>query len=95
MKLLAFFIKNKYVTKHPFPASTLIHRYEAKVLFEVEFNWYDHELVPVSLVREIHSGKQYSVTYHELLEFREFQGRNRYAGNTINNYVGAEPKVGK
>jgi len=86
MFLLRFFIKHKYVSPHQFPPSTLIHRFKARVLFEVEFNWYDHDLMPVSIVREVKSGKQFSVSYYELFEFKEFQGRDRAAGNSIDSY---------
>lgn len=94
MFLIRFLVRNKYLKQHPYPPSTLIHRGDSEkgcstVLFEIEFNWYDHELNPVSIVRQCKTGKQFSVSFFELLEFREFQGKDRTAGNTINDYKGS------
>jgi len=86
MFILKFFVIHKYIKRHQFPESTLIHRRKATVIYEVEFNWYDETLMPVSLVREVKSGKQFSVSFYELYEFKEFQGRDRSIGNSINAY---------
>jgi len=86
MKLIQFFVKNKYTKLHPFPVTSLIHRGSGTVLFEIEFNWYDKDLLPVSLVREVKSGKQYSISYYEILEFKEYLGRDRSAGTSIGSY---------
>lgn len=85
--ILKFFVKNKFVEQHQYPASTLIHRRKAKIIYEIEFNWYDDTLLPVSLVREIHSGKRFSISYYEMYDFKEFQGRDRSIGDSIDgNY---------
>jgi hypothetical protein len=81
--VLKFFVKHKYLKQHQYPASTLIHRKNAKIIYEIEFNWFDDKLIPVSLVRETQSGKQFSVSYYDMYEFREYQGRDRSAGNSI------------
>ena len=53
----------------------------------IEFNWFDQDLLPISLVREVHSGKKFSVNHYEMYEFKEFQGRDRTVGNSIDgNY---------
>ena len=83
MGVIRFLAKYKYVKQHQFPVTTLIHRRKAKIIYEIEFNWYDHDLMPVSLVREVLSGKRYSVSYHELYEFKEFQGKDRSIGSSI------------
>lgn len=81
--LIKFLIKNKFIKQHEYPPSTLIHRRKAKVIYEVEFNWYDQDLLPISVVREVHSGKKFSINYYEMYEFKEFQGKDRTVGNTI------------
>ena len=81
--LIRFLSKNKLAKKHPFPESTLIHRKQAKVLFEVEFNWYDKEFNPVTVVREVKSGKVFSISEHEMKEFKEYAGTDRNAGSVI------------
>jgi len=81
--ILKFFIKHKYLTQHQYPVSTLIHRKKAKVIFEIEFNWFDDNLDPVSLVREVQSGKTYSVGHYDMYDFKEFEGKDRSIGNTI------------
>lgn len=89
--LIKFFAKNKLAKKHPFPASSIIHRKRGTVLFEIEFNWYDENFLPISLVRQTITGKKYSISYYELLEFKEYAGVDSQAGTTIENY-GKEKK---
>lgn len=74
---IRFFLK-----KHKFPPASLIHR-KNRVLFEIEFNWYDESFQPVSIVREIKSGKIFSIRFDEMLEFREYSGDDPNAGSTI------------
>jgi len=63
-----------FLKKHKFPPTTYIHRRKSAVVFEVNLNWFDEDLEPVSLVREVHSGKNFSIRYHEMLEFVELIG---------------------
>lgn len=83
MALIRFLIKNKFVNKHQYPESTLIHRRKAKVLFEVEFNWYDKELKPISVIRAVKGGQIASVSDSEMYEFKEYEGQDRNAGSTL------------
>jgi hypothetical protein len=82
-EMLNEIVRVRYLEKHQYPLSTLIHRKKAKVIYEIEFNWFDDNLTPVSLVRETQSGKQFSVSHLDMYEFKEYQGRDVNAGNTI------------
>jgi len=84
--LLRFFLKHKYTKQHHYPTAILVHRRKAKVIYEIEFNWYDNDLLPVSLVREVISGKRFSISYYEMYEFKEFAGSDYTIGNSIGNY---------
>jgi hypothetical protein len=75
---IRFFLK-----KHQYPPGVLIHRRKAKILFEIEFNWYDEEFQPVSIIREVHSGKVFSVRNYEMYEFKEYAGSDPNAGNHL------------
>lgn len=87
MFIIKFFAKHKLAKAHEYPPTTLIHRRKAKIIYEIEFNWYDNDMLPISIVREVHSGKTFSVSYYEMFDFKEFQGRDRSVGNTIaDNY---------
>lgn len=85
MNLLKKLITKLYhkfcVRKHKYPPSCIIHRANnTKVVFEIEFNWYDENLSPVSVVRNVKTDKIYSVREMEMLDFVE--------------YTGADPNVG-
>lgn len=82
-KLIAKLYRRFFLKKHKYPPSTLIHRKKATIVFEIEFNWYDEDLQAVSLVREVHSGKIYSIRDLEMLEFREFVGSDPNAGTAL------------
>lgn len=82
-KLIGKLYRYLFLKKHKYPASTLIHRRKATIVFEIEFNWYDESLQPVSLVREVHSGKIYSIRSDEMMEFREFIGPDPNAGTSL------------
>lgn len=76
-------IKRFLLKKHQFETATLIHRRIGKVIFEVEFNWYDENLNPVSVIREVHSGKIFSVRGNETIDFQEYSGSDSLAGSTL------------
>jgi hypothetical protein len=82
-KLLFRFFVKFFLKKHQYPAGILIHRRKATVLFEIELNWYDEELIPVSLVREVHSGKVFSIRDYEMFEFKEYAGSDPNAGSQL------------
>jgi hypothetical protein len=69
--------------KHQYPPGVLVHRRKATVLFEIEFNWYDEDFLPVSLVREVHSGKVFSIRHYEMFEFKEYAGSDPNAGSRL------------
>ena len=67
----------KYVRKtHKYPASCLVKRKNSDdhFVFEIEFNWYDENLEPVSIVREQRTHKTYSIRHEEMAEFVEYTG---------------------
>ena len=80
---LNFLFKNKYAKNHTFPVSTLVHRKKARVIYEVEFNWYDNELKPITVVREVQSGKVFSISGLEIDDFKEYSGADVSAGNSL------------
>lgn len=73
-KFLSKLYKRYFLKRHKFPPTTYIHRKNAAVVFEIELNWFDEDLEPVSLVREVKSNKNFSIRYYEMLEFVELQG---------------------
>lgn len=72
-----------FVKKHKFPPGILIHHNKGKVVFEIEVNWYDETFHPVSVVREVKSGKMASIRYDEMKEFKEYAGSDPNAGYSI------------
>lgn len=83
IKLLVRLFKSYILGKHQLPPGVLIHRRNGTILFEIEFNWYDETLNPVSLVREVHSNKIFSIRDSEMREFKEYSGSNSTAGSTL------------
>lgn len=73
-KLISKLYRRFFLKKHKFPPTVYIHHRKGAVVFEVELNWYDEDLQPVSLVREVKSGKSFSIRYSEMLEFVELSG---------------------
>lgn len=84
MKNLILKLIRKYILKpHKYPTSTLIQRKNGSVVFEVEFNWFDEILEPVSIVRDIKTQKIYSVRSLEMHEFKEYTGSDPNGGVDI------------
>lgn len=75
-KFLSKLYRKYFLQKHLFPPSVYVHRKKSGVVFEIELNWYDEDLEPVSLVREVKSGKSFSIRHYEMQEFVELQGNN-------------------
>lgn len=73
-KFLSKLYKRYFLKKHLFPPTTYVHRRKSGVVFEIELNWYDEDLEPVSLVREVKSNKSFSIRHYEMMEFVELQG---------------------
>ena len=69
--------------KHKYPASTLIHRNTGAIVFEIEFNWYDEDFNPVSIVRQLTNQKIYSIRSLEMQDFKEYTGSNFNPGSSI------------
>ena len=75
--------KKHVIKKHKYPAGCLIHRRNAGVIFEIEFNWFDEDLEPVSVVREVKSNKIFSVRYLEMMDFVEYSGSDPNPGTVL------------
>lgn len=75
--------KKHVIKTHKYPAGCLIHRRNAGVIFEIEFNWFDEDLEPVSVVREVKSNKIFSVRYLEMMDFVEYSGSDPNPGNAL------------
>jgi len=73
-KQLNTYFRTVFLKKHVYPTSTLIHRKKASIVYEIEMNWYDEELNPVSIVRDVKTGKVFSVRLTEMIEFKEYTG---------------------
>ena len=76
--MIKFFIYKLFIKyflqKHKFLPSTLIYRDGTRTLFEVDSNYYDIDLNPITIVRAYPIGKQLmGISRHEMLEFREFK----------------------
>lgn len=61
----------------------MIHRKKATVIYETEFNWYDENLQPVTVIREVKSGKIFSMQYLEMSDFKEYSGSDPNAGTVL------------
>ncbi len=71
--LLEFF-KNKLLEKHKFKPSSLILREGTRTLYEVDSNYYNTEMDPVTIVRAYPLGTQLmGISKHEILEFKEYR----------------------
>ena len=72
----------KYVKpKHKYPTSVLIHRRaNASMVYEIEFNWFDENMEPVSVVRDVKTQKIFSIRSTEMLEFVEYTGSDPNPG---------------
>jgi light-regulated signal transduction histidine kinase (bacteriophytochrome) len=82
-KLLGRLYRKFFLKKHQLPVGVLIHRRKNTVIFEIEFNWYDEDFQPVSLIREVKSGKIFSIRHAEMYEFKEYAGSDPNAGSTL------------
>ena len=66
--------------KHKYPPSCLVHRkLNGSLVFEIEFNWYDENYEPVSIVRDIKTTKVFSIRYLEMKEFVEYTGLDGFS----------------
>ena len=79
-ELIERLFKKTVLKKHQYPAACLIHRRNGSTIFEIEFNWYDEDLNPVSVVREVKSQKIFSVRHLEMFDFKEYSGSNPNPG---------------
>jgi len=85
-KLIKKFIMKYIIGMHKFPTSVIVHRINNKSsMYEIEFNWYDEDLNPVSIVRDIATQKIFSIRSSEITEFKEYSGK-AVIGSNIDGY---------
>lgn len=82
-KLISKLYLKFFLRKHLFPVGIMIHRKKATVIYETEFNWYDENLQPVTVIREVKSGKIFSMQYLEMSDFKEYSGSDPNAGTVL------------
>lgn len=81
--LLMQLFKKRVLKKHLFTVGTYVHRKHASIVFEIDFNWYDEEILPVSVVKEVRSGKIFSIRHEEMINFVELKGNSPLDGTEI------------
>lgn len=83
MSFIAFLIRHKYKgSQHKFKPTDLIHRHNT-ILFEVEFNWYNEDLEPITIIRGVKNGKIGTIHRDEWIEWNVYLGKDRNAGSTF------------
>lgn len=81
-KFIGFLFLRYVKAKHKYPTSVLVHRKtNATLVFEIEFNWFDENMEPVSIVRDVKTQKIFSIRGNEMLEFVEYTGNDPNVGN--------------
>lgn len=70
-----------FLKKHKYPPTTLVRRKLARIVYEIDFCWYDTNFDPVWIMRELKTNKTYSASYIEMTEFTEYTEEG--AGSTI------------
>lgn len=83
MKLLGRLYRKLFIRKHLFPAGVLIHPKKGTTVFEIEFNWYDEDMQPVSVVRQVSNNQIASIRYNEMQGFKEYSGNNERLGSNV------------
>lgn len=86
-KLLSRLYRKLFLKKHLFPSGSLIHQKKGTIVFEIEFNWYDEDFIPISVVRQVSNNQIASVRYNEMLGFKEYSGNNETLGSTTHLYT--------
>lgn len=86
-KLLGRLYRKLFIKKHLFPAGTLIHPKKGTTVFEIEFNWYDEDMMPVSIVRQVSNGQIASIRYGEMKGFKEYAGNNELLGSNTHFFT--------
>lgn len=84
MKLIGRLYRKFFIQKHLFPAGTLVHPRKGTTVFEIEFNWYDEDMQPVSIVRQVANNQIASIRYNEMRGFKEYSGNNESLGSNVN-----------
>lgn len=74
-RLISYLFKKFCLESHKFKPSALIFRSGTRTLFEVDSNYYNKDLEPVTIVRTYPLGKQnMGISKHEIMEFQEYKG---------------------
>lgn len=74
MKFLINLLKN-LLKKHKYPVSVLIHKKNSEdIIYEVQKNYYDLDLSPVTLVLEYGGTRVMTIDNIDMLEYQEYTG---------------------
>lgn len=73
MKILLNLLK-RLLKKHKYPVSVLIHKKTSDTVYEVQKNYYDLDLNPVTLVLEYGGSRLLSIDHIDMLEYQEYTG---------------------
>jgi len=83
IKLLRFFL-----SKHKFKKGDLVYKDGTRTLYEVDENYYNTNLDPVTIVRPYPLGNQvFGIDKHDILEFLEFRKPLQDGYNTTESDV--------
>jgi len=83
IKLLGKLYRKLFIRKHIFPVGSLVHPKKGTTVFEIEFNWYDEDTQPVSIVRQVGNNQIASIRYNEMQGFKEYSGNNEMLGSNV------------
>lgn len=73
MKLLINLLK-RLLKKHKYPVSVLIHKKNNTSVYEVQKNYYDLDLSPVTLVMEYGGSRLLTIDNIDILDYQEYTG---------------------
>lgn len=82
-KLLGRLYRKMFIRKHLYPVGCLVHPKKGTTVFEIDFNWYDEDMQPVSIVRQCSDNKIASIRYNEMQGFKEYSGNNESLGSNV------------
>ena len=78
-----------FLQKHPFNVGDLVFKDGTRTLYEVDTNYFNRELQPITVVRPYPIGTQlFGISHHDIKEFKEFRKITSLAVNTTPSDVG-------
>lgn len=83
MRLIGRLYRKLFIKKHLFPVGSLVHPKKGTTVFEIDFNWYDEDMQPVSIVRRVSDNQIASIRHSEMQGFKEYSGNNEQLGSNV------------